>query len=377
MQDSRLPPDALFLVFEEDFRWWPDEKEPMKEALQMPSSSAAEPTAAAEQGKKGVGLRPKSSLRPPPRAKGQWWEVKPQGRTYEDLVAGVPQEVADCVRYSIKASRAGVGELMWMGYNALGKRKSIISTGTQFLMLTKKGGAVMLDAMQKDELERGPIDMTIKAWLLKHEHEFQRTIGFSYLYPPMGGFKAHESEISIEGPQKKPKFQENFWTKPTACIGSRRSDDPRNRSKYMCQLTEKGSADYIVDVDVEKEIDDLIWKTFSLVEEASAEEEETAQLSLPPVAPPVSQSSSSSWWNSWQGWGHSWWEGETWSQWQTGEDAAQGQWEAAKEAEVAADESTRRSRRMRRKRIWQESYRIYVQDRDEALLYCCPCMYSV
>ena len=49
MDDSRLPPDALFLVFEEDFRWWPDEKEPMREALQLPSSSAAEPTAAAEQ----------------------------------------------------------------------------------------------------------------------------------------------------------------------------------------------------------------------------------------------------------------------------------------------------------------------------------------
>ena len=138
MQDSRLPPDALFLVFEEDFRWWPDEKEPMTDALQMPSSSAAEPTAAAEQGKKVVGLKPKSSVRRPERARGQWWEVKQQGRIHEDLVAGVPQEVADCVRYSIKASRAGVGELMWMGYNILGKRKSFISTGTQFLMLTKK-----------------------------------------------------------------------------------------------------------------------------------------------------------------------------------------------------------------------------------------------
>ena len=54
MADNRLPPDALFLVFEEDFRWWPDEKEPMREALQLPSSSAAEPTAAAEQKRRVV-----------------------------------------------------------------------------------------------------------------------------------------------------------------------------------------------------------------------------------------------------------------------------------------------------------------------------------
>ena len=231
MQDSRLPPDALFLVFEEDFRWWPDEKEPMREALQLPSSSAAEPTAAAEQNKKGGGLKPKSSAKRPDRARGQWWELKPQGRMLQDgLAAGVPQEVADCVRYSIKAKRAGVGELMWMGYHIKGKRKTHITSGTHFFMLTKSAGAVMLDAMRRDELERGPVDVTFKRWLLKHDHDFQRQIGFSYLYPPMGGFTANESDISVEGPQKKPKFQKNFWELPASCVGTRRSDDEKTGS---------------------------------------------------------------------------------------------------------------------------------------------------
>ena len=133
MQDERLPEDTLFMVFEEDFRFWPEDLEPTAWAPKV-GDEAAEPTAAAEPSSSSGAWAAKKKPKPP-RAKGCWWELKEQGRKSDDVIpgAGVPEEVADCVRYSILAARAKVGELMWMGYQALGKRKTSISSGTHFL----------------------------------------------------------------------------------------------------------------------------------------------------------------------------------------------------------------------------------------------------
>ena len=53
-----MPEDTLFMVFEEDFRWFPDEKEETKEAISVVSASAAEPTAAAGTSMPAGGLKP-------------------------------------------------------------------------------------------------------------------------------------------------------------------------------------------------------------------------------------------------------------------------------------------------------------------------------
>ena len=104
----------------------------------------------------------------PARTRGQWWEVKEHGRTSDYVIpgAGVPEEVADCVCYSILAARQNIGEFMWMGYTCLGKHKSDISTGTHFLMATTFAAKVLEDAMRREECERGPIDVSFKKWLL-------------------------------------------------------------------------------------------------------------------------------------------------------------------------------------------------------------------
>ena len=175
------------MVFEEDFRFWPDDNEPTKWALAV-GHEAAEPTAAAEPSSSSCAWAAKKKPRPA-RAKGYWWEVKEQGRKSDDVIpgAGVPEEVADCVRYSILAAREKAGELMWMGYQSLGKRKTIISSGTHFLMVTKFAASVLEKAMRRDECERGHIDKSFTAWLLRRP-EAQKDLGFSYVYPPIGGF---------------------------------------------------------------------------------------------------------------------------------------------------------------------------------------------
>ena len=167
MQDERLPADTLFLVFEEDFRFWPDDQEPTAWAMEV-GDDAAEPTAAAEPSSSSCAAAAKKKSRPP-RAKGYWWEIKEQGRKSDDVIPGpgVPPEVADCVRYSILAERHHAGDLMWMGYQCLGKRKTMIFSGTAFLMVTQFAASILEKAMRRDECERDHIDRSFKAWLLR------------------------------------------------------------------------------------------------------------------------------------------------------------------------------------------------------------------
>ena len=79
-QDSRLPPDTLFLAFEEDFLWWPADREPTPASVHLTDSSADEPTAAATPEPPISGFKPKSKGRQPDRARGKWWEVKERDR---------------------------------------------------------------------------------------------------------------------------------------------------------------------------------------------------------------------------------------------------------------------------------------------------------
>ena len=145
---------------------FPDAHKPTAAALDL-VDEAAEPTAATEPAARGSNLPAKSKPRPA-RVRGQWWEVKESGHNSDDVVPGpgVPEEVSDCVRYSTLPARHNCGEVMWLGYTCLGKRKSDTITGMGFLMATKFVAKVVEGATRKDECERGPIDRTFKKWLL-------------------------------------------------------------------------------------------------------------------------------------------------------------------------------------------------------------------
>ena len=365
IRDKRLPEDTLVMVFEEDFRWFPDDLEENKEAISVVSQSAAEPTAAGSRSLPVAGLQPKSKPNPG-RAKANWWEIKEYGRhSDESLPPGVPQEVADCVRYSILAHRNNSGEFIWLGYNSLGKRKTFISSGTAFIMLTKSGAEAMEKAMWKGDLQRGPIDVTFKAWLLDGPPNMQQEVGFSYLVPPMGGFRAHDSSISVEAGGKTAKFQENFWDRAQSCVGTRISDDPKKRQKHLCRLTKSGTATYVTEVNVEEgEKEDLKWMSFEWHREPTAQGQ-SQSWSLPPSGSGWHQSSSSS--SHWQG-----------AAWQTGQPvskaaptshprAQQESWSTARQAPERR-QATGREKRLRRMRKQHDSFRNWADTFWEALL---------
>ena len=119
MLDTRLPDDTLFLVFEEDFRWWPEETDPdsadeydrdtqpplKKEKggrMSLPPSSRGTPVEEAT-GAKGEGGKRKKT----PKAFSEWHEGRERGDCGPQFGMnwGLKQEVADAIRIANYAHR--------------------------------------------------------------------------------------------------------------------------------------------------------------------------------------------------------------------------------------------------------------------------------
>jgi hypothetical protein len=102
MLDERWERDTLFMVFEEDFRFFAEDQE--REAPPGPAQLAGDDPPEVRYGDR---QRRVSSV-------GQWWEVpkRPGAAAFDD----VPDVVVDLVRIATAAKRAGRGELIWCGW---------------------------------------------------------------------------------------------------------------------------------------------------------------------------------------------------------------------------------------------------------------------
>ena len=220
--------------------------------------------------------------------------------------------------------------------------------------------------MWNDELKRGPIDVAFKAWLLDGPPNLQQKVGFSYTVPPMGGFRAHDSSISVETGGKTAKFQEHVWDRATSCVGTRISDDPKKRQKHLCRLTKAGTATYVTEVNVEEDEPDLKWMSFEAPREPTAQSQ-SQYWSLPPSGSGAHQSASSG----------SAWHGATWQSGQPVSKAAPtshpraqpSSWSTARQAtERKRSQATGREKRLRRMRKQHDSFRNWADTFWEALL---------
>ena len=180
----------------------------------------------------------------------------------------------------------------------------------------------------------------------------------------MGGFRAHESSISLKKGGREHKFQENCWDKATPCMGTRVGDDPRKRQKHLCRLTKMGNATYVTEVNVEDNEEDLKWMTFDAPREPTAQSQ---YWSLPPSASGAHQSQSSS----------SAWHGAPPAM-QSGQPvpkaartlhprAQQSSWSTATQA-TERSQITGREKRLRRMRKHHDSFRNWADTFWEALL---------
>ena len=239
-----MPADTLYLVFEEDFRWWrpsedPDSADEYDRKTKPPWKTLKEKTVSlpppAKGGKDGKGAGKKGGKGKTRRAESEWHEGIERGfaSPYEGLDWGLKPEVADAIRIANFAHRHGVGHLMNMCWVAQGHPWTP-TNGTMFMMVSKTGAGHLSSAMQS--LPPGHIDLVWKQWLCS-DPNVQDWVGFSFLSPPMGNYTQHISDCDPrlygEGTAGRPAD----WDKPFCCPGTRTEEDAQGREKWLCQFS--------------------------------------------------------------------------------------------------------------------------------------------
>ncbi len=213
----------MFFVFEWDFRFRETDCSqrffiPGRQLIPLSVDAYAEPSAAASSGSEPV------------RAKGIFYEIPVKSAGCCDIPC---QEALDLVRICNAASRNGVGDIVWLGWQASAgdskaKRNTHVNFGTACVAVTVLGGKTPGAAMADGRMERCHIDVALKNWLLKEA----RTARGSYIIPPVGGSIDHESACD---PDKygNGKRRKSIWQCGWLAQGTRRSEDHKIRVKIF------------------------------------------------------------------------------------------------------------------------------------------------
>ena len=171
-----------------------------------------------------------------------WYELPKKGASAD--YDYIQPEVEDLVRISKKAHSVGRGELVWMCWQPAGAgtkpaRVNSISSGLMMVMMTRKGA----DGLQKlfdGDREWGKFavnhfDLELKNWLVNGNNA--EKLGACYLTPPCGNYSTHQSGCD---PDFAVKPRPSCWNEAWVCRGTRESDDPKHRHKWLVSWTKKG-----------------------------------------------------------------------------------------------------------------------------------------
>ena len=175
------PIDTLFMVFEEDYRFFPIGKDPdnadsyqarkgrlLQTRGDKGSGKLSLPPAGQSQGKADHSLPPAS--KGSTKAYSRFHEAKARGSS--DLQCdnhGCSENVADLVRMATFASRQRMGDLIWVGYVPEKKRPSRLSNGSHLIMLSKFGLTRLGEAIREGSFARGHVDLSLKALFTKQD----------------------------------------------------------------------------------------------------------------------------------------------------------------------------------------------------------------
>ena len=171
--DQRLPEDILFWIMEEDFRFWPSEKDPDRaddyeeeytilrtaRSSHESSGSSLPPSLGVSTSYSGSRLPPwneTSKSKAQERVSTQYHVALPKGDSREeDKNQGFSQDVVDLMRIATMCDRAGWGNLIWVSWvPKKNKRKSFICHGSACILMTKAGMKCVRGAMERKVLRR-------------------------------------------------------------------------------------------------------------------------------------------------------------------------------------------------------------------------------
>lgn len=279
--------DTLFLVFEEDWRLFPDDKTPavMDDPVDTTGTDfdtrRPDPGLATESN--AVPLRRRREMRRPtghaddgvPTACGL---TRAQRRAdpdrpppSRDTFAGVgwytPAAAGgdgrstyayDLVSFANAAAKLRPArELVWMtwqpGQEAKPKPINCIRSGAMLLSVSRKAAMQLRTAVNDGVITEGHWDCRLLAYLREHSSD-----SWCYLNPPVGNYFEH-----LSGCERTfaDTARPSCWTFSWTCPGTRRGHDEQRRDKWFCVMRHKAPMEWIREVDLDKE-HLLDWYTF-------------------------------------------------------------------------------------------------------------------
>lgn len=239
--DSRLPEDTLFMILEEDFRFWP----PYQDGVEEYERRAAHAVKLGPQVPEGRGwdqhpryLEPTAEGRGH-EGKGKGW-TPPVATSYHKRIPkaevgpeqgpdwGLQQEVADMIRLATFCHRQKRGQIIWASYNCFDWSGEKVGFGSQFMMLGKQGARDIAHAIMNEPtaIQANHVDLFFKHWL-RQSIALQKRVNFCLVYPPVGNYSEHVSACEFQKDKKKPKpnHRKPKWEELWCCPGTRVQDD--------------------------------------------------------------------------------------------------------------------------------------------------------
>ena len=254
--DRRLPSDTLFLVFEADYRFYPQGEDPdasdtygdRLEALQekrkrsRSPNKIRQPTGGQASSSSAGAYRPDlGSPQEGKRVVSALHYTPQRGSTdRDDVNDGLSSNVADLLRMATFCHRQQMGHIIWFGWCSAsnGTHPSWPVQASHGLMVSKTGALAIAAAMHTQKVIPGYIDL-ILLWWLRKDGEAQR-VQASYLYPSVGAFGAHPSECDPVKFGADQGGRPDGWVRRGCSKGSRTAEDALGRGKYVVQWSGTG-----------------------------------------------------------------------------------------------------------------------------------------
>ena len=262
MMDARFPADTLFLLFEEDYRFWPQGEDPDGADDYKARLSTLQEERKRSRSPNKMKRRPQEALEPTAQTEGQASSsssgaYRPDAKGAEkgkkivtghhytpargstvagDLNDGLSPNVADLLRMATFCTRKEMGEVIWFGWCCADNnyKPAWPVMGSHGLMMTKKGAMELRMAMVSGKIKRGHIDLELLRWL--RQKDVAADLKACYIFPSVGGFFQHPSGCD---PKRFPEDSEGRpagFTKKSSSRGTRVSDDTAgHRAKYIAQ----------------------------------------------------------------------------------------------------------------------------------------------
>ena len=295
--DHRFPDDTLFMIFEEDYRFWPVGEDPdqcddyaerlrklmkasrNKSGAYRPDDEGFEDPAAA--GAKGEAAKGRAKGF---RQSGDLHFTDQRAPTIpREQNEGLKQEVADLIRIATMCNRRRCGDIIWFGWEChAGDKPTWLWKGSHGIMLSKRGAHHIECAMRSGAIARDHIDLALVWWLRRPM--IAEKAGACYIYPPLGAYFEHASGCDPKNFGEDKGGRPDGWSGAlNPARGTRKSTDQSHRTKYVVQWKGTGKKN-MERTWIEFPKDEVLhspeylWLTYK--------EEPTASLPPPPPPPP-------------------------------------------------------------------------------------------